>query len=544
MNSDQSLRMGSEKAQSSSGILSGLATTILAVSVTACGGGGSSNGFSGNPGGGGGSGGSGWMPGVFSPAVSFQAQCANPRSGNAPNGSPWPDIQGSSTDENNFLRSYSDNTYLWYDEITDRDPGLFATPAYFDLLKTEEITPSNKPKDDFHFSLDTDEWIAQSQSGTTGGYGAQFVILERNAPNRSVVVAFTEPNTPATSPAANLIRGVEILEIDGARVADGDADVLNAGLFPDTGELHTFIVLDPGAANSRSISMTAGLFTSVPVQNVDTITTATGEVGYMLFNDHIATSEAGLVAAVNQLAAANITDLVVDLRYNGGGFLDIAAEFAFMIAGSARTSGLTFELLQFNDKHPATNPVTGTPLAPVPFLNSAQGFSVTAGTQLPTLDLPRVYVLTGAGTCSASEAIMNGLRGANIEVIQIGSTTCGKPYGFYPTDNCGTTYFTIQFRGVNNQNFGDYADGFSPANTVANAGVSVPGCSVADDFSAQLGDPAEARLAAALQFRASGTCPTPSGSAPPPGVSKLTLSSDENLILPKSQWRQNRIMQR
>ena len=58
---------------------------------------------------------------------------------------------------------------------------------------------------------------------------------------------------------------------------------------------------------------------------------------------------------------------------------------------------------------------------------------------------------------------MNGLRGVGVEVIQIGSTTCGKPYGFYPTDNCGTTYFTIQFKGVNDAGFGDYSDGFSPA---------------------------------------------------------------------------------
>jgi hypothetical protein len=61
-----------------------------------------------------------------------------------------------------------------------------------------------------------------------------------------------------------------------------------------------------------------------------------------------------------------------------------------------------------------------------------------------------VFVLTGGGTCSASEAFMNGLRGVGVEVIQIGSTTCGKPYGFYAQENCGTTYFSIQFRLVIN----------------------------------------------------------------------------------------------
>ena len=52
-------------------------------------------------------------------------------------------------------------------------------------------------------------------------------------------------------------------------------------------------------------------------------------------------------------------------------------------------------------------------------------------------------------------------------VYQIGLTTCGKPYGFYPEDNCGTTYFSIQFRGVNELGFGDYPDGFSATRTAA-----------------------------------------------------------------------------
>ena len=523
---------------------------LLALMLSACGGGGGGNGFAGTAGGGGGTGGGGgsgggssFTPGVFLPATSFQAQCAVPRGANAPNG-PWPDVQGTATDENNFLRSYSNDTYLWYDEIVDRDPSMFSTPEYFDLLITNELTPSGNFKDNFHFSIDTNEWIALSQSGASGGYGLQFAVLD-SAPPRRIVVAFTEPNTPATSAPANLARGAEILMIDGVDVVNGaDVDTINGGLFPAAdGETHSFTVRDLGSQTERSFSMTSGTFVATPVQNVMTIPTATGDVGYLLFNDHIATAEEGLVDAINQLDAANVSDLIIDLRYNGGGFLTLAAEFAFMIAGSGPTAGRTFELLQFNDKHPSTDPVTGRAIAPVPFYDVAQGFSVAAGTALPTLDLPRVFVLTGSGTCSASEAIINGLRGANVEVIQIGSTTCGKPYGFYPTDNCGTTYFTIQFRGVNDQNFGDYADGFSPANTSGTAGVSLPGCSVADDFGALLGDPTEGRLAAALQFRSDGTCPSPSGFSGGT-VRALEARVDAEPVLPKSPWRENRILQR
>jgi len=517
-----------------------LSATVACTLMAACGSDG--NGPDRTVGGSGGSGSSSdWMAGSFMPAASFQAQCENPRSGTDANGNPWPDVQGKVLDENNFLRSYSDDTYLWYEEIVDRDPGLFDNPlAYFDVLKTDELAPSGNPKDNFHFTIDTDDWIAQSQSGIQSGYGAQFALIE-SAPPRQIVVAYTDPNTPAT--ASGLVRGTEVLTIDGADAIDGnDVDTLNAGLFPESsGETHTFRVRDPDGTE-RNITMQSAEITSTPVQNVSVLPTPTGDVGYLVFNDHIATAEQLLIDAVTQLDADNITDLVVDLRYNGGGFLDLASQFAYMIAGPTQTGGRDFELQQFNDKYPSTNPVTGQSLQPVPFHTTTLGFSAAAGTALPTLDLSTVYVLTGSGTCSASEAIINGLRGAGVNVVQIGSTTCGKPYGFYPTDNCGTTYFTIQFRGVNDANFGDYAEGFSPANTIGTIGTSVPGCAVGDDFSRQLGDPEEARLAAALQFREFGSCPSPSSDSNQPRLSRLRLDEAQQVTIPRSPARENRLM--
>src|SRR5207244_2649176 len=316
---------------------------------------------------------------------------------------------------------------------------------------------------------------------------------------------------------------------------------LNAGLFPAaSGETHSFTVRDLGASTSRTVTMQSANVTLTPVQNVSTI----GPVGYMLFNDHIATAESALIDAVNRLRALNITDLVLDIRYNGGGFLDIADELAFMIAGSGPTAGRTFEEIVFNRKHPSTDPVTGEALAPIPFHTTTQGFSVSSGQALPALNLPRVFVLTGTGTCSASESIINSLRGVGVQVIQVGSTTCGKPYGFYPQDNCGTTYFSIEFKGVNALGFGDYTDGFSPSNTVGVAGTLVPGCSVADDFTHALGDPAEARLAAALGYRASTSCPAPSSFGPPSGLSGVhaELVPSPGDLRTKAPWRENRLL--
>lgn len=489
--------------------------------------------------------------GVFEPFSSFDALCETPRTGNDPEtGRSFSDSQGTFVDENNWLRSWSNELYLWYDEITDVNPQNHATADYFDLMKTFALTPSGARVDKFHFTIPTDDFRALSQSGISAGYGLTFAILSSSPPRR-VVVAYTEPDSPATSDPANLLRGASILTVDGADLVNGntsaDVDALNAGLFPsDVGETHVFTVLDLGSDESREVTLTSASITSDPVQNVGTIMTSSGEVGYMSFNDHIATAEQELIDAIVQFNSVGITDLVLDLRYNGGGFLDIANELAFMIAGPAAASGNTFEELQFNDKHQVFDPVTGRALSPTRFHTTTVGFSAAANDPLPSLDLSRVFILTGPGTCSASESIINGLRGIDIEVIQVGSTTCGKPYGFYSFDNCGTTYFSIQFRGVNAKDFGDYTDGFSPDNVAPVEGTSITGCSVADDFTHQLGDPEEARFAAALAYRIDGSCPLASGfnsSRASSSTSLAPLSAVDGYV-PKPIWLQNRIILR
>ncbi len=470
-------------------------------------------------------------PDVFPPASEFAALCANPRTGG------FPDRPGTFVDENNWLRSWSNNLYLWYDEIVDVDPVLHPTRRYFDLMKTFAVTPSGADRDQFHFTYSTERWEQLSQSGVSAGYGAAFAILARRPP-RDARVAYVEPDSPASR--ANLSRGARILTVDGADVAYGSPAVLNAGLFPaDTGETHEFEIQDPGASEPRRVTLTSAVITSDPVQSDMTIETSSGTVGYMLFNDHIATAERELVNAVTEFERAGIDDLVLDLRYNGGGYLAIASQMAYMIAGSS-ARGQTFEEIRFNDKHTTFNPVSGRALSPIPFYDETVGFSVPLGRALPSLNLSRVFVLTGGGTCSASESIINGLRGIDLEVIQIGATTCGKPYGFYPADNCGVTYFSIQFQGVNAKGFGDYPDGFSPQDTDGVEGVSVPGCVVGDDFEHALGDINEARFAAALRYRTEAACPEPAAlrSARPTAGPRVAPMPDA--VVPKSIWLQNR----
>ena len=451
----------------------------------------------------------GWTSGVFEDAALFKNLCETPRTGADANGVSFPDTRGTTLDENNWLRSWSNNTYLWYDEIADRDPACCDTPDYFQLLKTFARTASGAPKDKFHFTENTASRLARVRSGVTAGYGARFAVLAARPP-REIRVAYTEPGTPATAANVALRRGARILEVDGVRVQNGDADALNAGLFPNAiGEEHRFTVRDLGTNATRTVTMASASITTSPVQHVRVLETDTGEVGYLLFNSHIGPAEKGLKDGIGELARAGVTDMVLDLRYNGGGYLAIANQLAYMIAGP-NSRGRVFSELQFNDKHRQVNPISGNLLAPSYFRDTTTGwFDEPGGLALPDLGLNRVFVLSGPGTCSASESVINGLRGIDVEVVLIGATTCGKPYGFYPQDNCGTTYNTVQFRGVNAKGFGDYSDGFTPANASGTASTKITGCAVADDFDHMFGDPAEARLAAALRYRVDGTCPTP-----------------------------------
>ncbi|HET9447633.1 MAG TPA: hypothetical protein VFO35_15305, partial [Steroidobacteraceae bacterium] len=146
----------------------------------------------------------------------------------------------------------------------------------------------------------------------------------------------------------------------------------------------------------------------------------------------------------------------------------------------------------------------------------------------------------------ASESIINALRGVGVQVVQVGSTTCGKPYGFYPQDNCGTTYFSIQFQGLNAMNFGDYPDGFAPQNQVGRSSVLLPGCSKADDLTRALGDTNEGRLRAALDFRASGnstaSCGAATGFAPGAQLKAGESLSVSDGQMIKSPARENRII--
>ena len=137
---------------------------IVTIILTACGGGGSGGNSSVppvtvDPG-------SGWVAGQYDDwrPNTMRNVCANPRTTDG-----YSDSSGSVTDENFWIRSYSNDTYLWYSELPDLDPGTVDnTEEYFDLMITDGLSPSGNSKDQFHYSQNTEEYN-QYYSGVSAG---------------------------------------------------------------------------------------------------------------------------------------------------------------------------------------------------------------------------------------------------------------------------------------------------------------------------------------------------------------------------------------
>lgn len=313
-----------------------------------------------------------------------------------------------------FVRSYMDEVYLWYDEIPQVDASQYASvDAYFDALLVRTPDANGQPKDRFSVALTSsaaDAWLSDDLA----------------APQQTLA-------------------------------AGGKA-----------------------VPTVKVVSSPAGRKT-----------------GYILFMDHNAGAQDELIAAFQQMRDQQVADLVLDMRYNSGGYLYIAAAAASMVAAPA-AEGLVFEKLRYNNKR-----ASDTADSFVLFSSQVQigETQYPRGTTLPQLGLPRLYVLSSSLTCSASESIINGLRGIGIDVVLVGGTTCGKPYGFRRKDNCGMAFFPIEFQGVNAKDFGDYTTGFQ-----AN-------CQVGGDNTKQLGNPDEPLLAAALHHIDTGACPATSDAA-------------------------------
>jgi carboxyl-terminal processing protease len=366
------------------------------------------------------------------------------------------------------LYFYMEEVYYWYNLMPAVTRESYSDP--YTLLDAMMY----KTLDRWSFVADYDAFTAE-MAGTFVGHGFRIGLDENNVAR----IAMIYKNSQLYF--FGVRRGWIVKKINGTEIAPiliaRNNEAYTALLGPATTSVtNTFIFQKPDGSEV-SLSATKSSFTVNSVLLADTILLSNGKVaGHLVFESFIEPSEAELQAAFAYFKSKDVNELIIDLRYNSGGYLYIAQELASYIAGNARTT-TNFSTLQYNDKYSS--------------VNRSYKFLTTAS----PLDLSRIVVITSRSTASASEVVMNSLRPFTT-IISIGDTTNGKPVGmnaFY----CGKKYVfsPITFKIINSLNEGDYFQGFAPQ-IIAN-----------DDITHDFDDNNEKCLKEAVRYLETGTLP-------------------------------------
>ena len=370
-----------------------------------------------------------------------------------------------------WLRSLMDDLYYWYDRQGYSYDGATTMDVYFQSLLY-------KPIDRFSFTQSGESFAQTFSVGRRTGYG--YSMIWTDAALTNLRVAWVEPLSPVA--AAGLQRGDTVLAIDEfspVQIAAGALATVTQPGVPRRFRLQTL------AGIERTIVVNSGEFAISPVLRSDTFSLdvdgSPRAIGYLAYQQFVDYSAGALGQAFAGFARSGVQDLILDLRYNGGGSVAMARDLASMIGGST-VAGQVFTQLNFNALHPQSNQT-------LRFSSDA-----TLLPSRPLNGLRRVFVITSAQTASASELVINGLK-PFLQVVQIGATTYGKPYGFVPRTWCDITYNAVNFEAFNAAGEGGYVNGIAPT------------CSVPDDFDHALGDPRELRIQAAITYAGSGACP-------------------------------------
>ena len=402
-------------------------------------------------------------------------------------GNPQP-LTCSMADQQDWLQTYMNDWYFWYALSPKPSPAGFSTvDSYFDALIYRgggqipgAASGTLWPSDRYSNFQSTESFNRFFGDGQTLGYGVSVAGIEVTEPSpqpaQPLYVRYIEPLSPAA--AAGVVRGDRVISINGVAASTVISNKDFAALTPNAAGERLNIVLRSADGIDRNVALTAAIYGLTPVQNSQILQTPNGRsIGYVTVKDMISQTGTPLATTFSNFRANSVQELVLDLRYNGGGLVSVGNNVASYAAGS-RASGQSFARLLYNDKRSSNNE-SFTFSNP----NNWTGFS-------------KVFVLVGPRTCSASEQVINGLRGVGVNVVAIGDTTCGKPVGFLPQSNsCGTTYNVVNFESVNARSEGRYFDGFQAT------------CAVAEDFTRPTGSTTDPLLVAAAYHMDNGACP-------------------------------------
>jgi carboxyl-terminal processing protease len=397
--------------------------------------------------------------------------------------------------EKRFVLDVVDEWYLFQEDLPSSiDPDDYATAD--DLLDALTAEARAEGKDRFFsFLTSAQEEDAFFGEGETIAFGFITQLLPGDdSQHFRLFVAKVEPGSPADT--AGFDRGDEILAIGPDpqhltpidSISGSEAEVRNEISFLfgpfQTGVTRSFEVapIEGGADVIRT--MTKQVITLDPVPTTGIFTRqGTTPIGYVALDTFISPAEDQLRGAFASFKAENVRDIVVDLRYNGGGLIVVGELLANLLA--ADLVGETMYRILFNANHPEEN-------EDVPFAAEPQAIVGL-----------RIAFITTEGSASASELVINSLE-PYAEVAIVGSPTFGKPVGQagFRMDDCDTVLRLVAFETVNADNEGGYFNGLPTSQ------FSGDFCPAEDDLLAERGDPDEDSTATALFWVNNGVCPS------------------------------------
>ncbi|MES2892371.1 MAG: S41 family peptidase [Bacteroidota bacterium] len=373
---------------------------------------------------------------------------------------------------------YSRDIYLWNEQI----PATFNAKNYSDLEKVMlAIRPYSveagfaDPVDRFSFAIKQTEWDAMSEgmgtTSTTTGTEGDFGMTVFFRVEGDLRVRLVEPLSPAG--LAGIKRGWRITKINGnTDITTANSDFIVDNIYDAATAKVTFLKPD---GSTVELDLARGHYQEKAVYLDSVYTISNKKIGYLVFNSFLGNTadiQDEFQRVFSKFGSAGVTEVVMDLRYNGGGYVSLQQKLANYLVSTSANGGVMMNQV-YNNANAVNNETTKF---------KKEG----------TLNLSRVYFIVSNATASASELLINNLR-PYMDVKLIGANTYGKPVGFFPIPVGEWYIFPVSFRSTNKNGEGNYFNGLT-----VNA-------KVADGLDKDWGDITEARLASAIKNITTGS---------------------------------------
>ena len=379
-------------------------------------------------------------------------------------------LMSATPDLRDSVYAYSQDIYLWSDNLPTA--AIFKPLSYPTadsiMRKVRTYSPfvNGRYQDRWSFVIDKKTWD-NVVSGNSSDTGAEYGFV--GDADLRVKLVYSQ----SSAGKQEVKRGWKTLKINGTDATRANISQLNIEL----NKASQSILFEKPDGTQQTVTLTSEAYKSDYVMNPRIFLINGNNVGYFAFDSFLGANSGQdtqneLDKVFADFKAKNVTELVLDMRYNGGGYGSVSSYLGSLIAPTSAI-GKVFASAVHNKKYTKYNKTDN-------FKNLAN-----------SLKLSRVTIIVAKGTASASEELINGLKPV-MNVKLIGSTTHGKPVGYYALPVMNSYVFPVALKNVNSVGFDDFYQGFTVDKVQT------------DDLTRDLGDPSEACLKTALDYIKTG----------------------------------------